>query len=304
MLWDDGDYDEAYDDAGYEAYDDARYEGLSRRDRRNAKFRHRAEAREARWQRNRLAVPYRTDGPKITFGVIWLGLALGAAVYSNLALTVLLSFVTGLAGLQLGYAWFPRRPAAKWWTGFAALVVVPTGLLGPTGIAGGCALGLMILLVYTLVEPNRARTIPELMDVLLRSSIPIGLTAAAMVALADVELGAIVSLIVLVSAYEVGDFLVGSGSSNAVEGPISGLVALGAALFILWIVAPTPFTSSSMLLFGVLAAICCPLGQITASALLPRGNAWAPALRRLDSYLLAAPLWLVLIDQAATATWL
>jgi hypothetical protein len=49
------------------------------------------------------------------------------------------------------------------------------------------------------------------------------------------------------------------------------------------------------MLFGILTALSCPLGQLLASALLPRGAAWAPALRRIDSYLLAAPLWLVLL---------
>ena len=61
-----------------------------------------------------------------------------------------------------------------------------------------------------------------------------------------------------------------------------------------------------VLTYGILCyaigvtGLCCPLGQLVASALLPRGNAWAPALRRLDSYLVAAPLWLVLVRELPT----
>jgi CDP-diglyceride synthetase len=101
----------------------------------------------------------------------------------------------------------------------------------------------------------------------------------------------------LISAYESGDFIVGSGSANAFEGPLAGLVSLGAVAFLLFLIQPAPFDSFTILLFAALAAVCCPLGQILASGLLPRGNAWAPALRRLDSYLLAAPIWLILVLQ-------
>jgi len=45
-------------------------------------------------------------------------------------------------------------------------------------------------------------------------------------------------------------------------------------------------------LLGV-AAVCCPVGQWIASAILPRPDAHAPALRRIDTLLLLAPLWVV-----------
>jgi hypothetical protein len=45
-------------------------------------------------------------------------------------------------------------------------------------------------------------------------------------------------------------------------------------------------------LLGV-AALCCPVGQWIASAVLPRADAKVPALRRLDTLLLLGPVWLV-----------
>ena len=292
-VWQDP--DQRYAEGGREA--------LGRRDQRRDRVRRRAQVREARWQHNRLAVPYRTDGPRVTFGVLWFAVIVGLTIWSSpLLLSMVLALVAGMAGLQMGHAWFPDFPATKWWTAFAAVVAGVSGFIGPIGIAMGVALGSAMLLLYTLVNPGHRRTFAELIDVLLRSSIPVGLAAASLAGLANIEIGAIMALVLLVSAYEVGDFLIGSGSANAVEGPITGLVALGAALFMLWVVAPAPFTDRSMLLFGALAAVCCPLGQILASALLPRGNAWAPALRRLDSYLLAAPLWLLLLETSPTAS--
>lgn len=302
VIWDDEPQPAVWESE--QVYDEATDvdEPVGRRANRSARVRRKVQAREARWQRNRLAVPYRTDGPKVTFGVLWFALLLGSILTSISSLAMLVALVAGLAGLQIGHAWFPEFPPTKWWTAAAATLTSLGGYVGLLGIAAGVALGLMVLLIYTVVNPVHHRPFPDLLDVLARAAIPVGIAAGSLVGLMDVGIGVIVSLVVLVSAYEVGDFLVGSGSSNAVEGPISGLVSLGAALFILWIAAPAPLTDRSVLLFGAVAAVCCPLGQILASGLLPRGNAWAPALRRLDSYLLAAPLWLVLLAYAPDAT--
>ena len=47
--------------------------------------------------------------------------------------------------------------------------------------------------------------------------------------------------------------------------------------------------------FAVLAAVTCPAGQILASAMLPSASVRAPALRRLDSWLIVAPAWAGLV---------
>ena len=57
---------------------------------------------------------------------------------------------------------------------------------------------------------------------------------------------------------------------------------------------PDPFTSTSMPAFVLLAAIGAVLGPVAASAILPRGISWSPGLRRLDSHLLTAPMFLLL----------
>lgn len=273
------------------------------REGRSARSRQRARAREARWQNNRLAVPYPTDGPKVTFGVLWFLALIGGILFgesldqpavSSLAVAGIAAPIAGLAGLQTGNAWFPRQSATRAWTAAAAYLGAIAGFAGPWGVVVGVVLGLLTLSCYLVLYRGHRRTAGELFDVLVRSAIPAGLAVASLAALGSVGVGAQVSLILLVSAYEAGDFLVGTGSANAFEGPLAGTVSLGAMTFILFLVQPAPFDGTSILLFAVVAAISCPLGQILASALLPRGNAWAPALRRLDSYLLAAPVWLLL----------
>ena len=132
------------------------------------------------------------------------------------------------------------------------------------------------------------------------STVPVtgaGVAAGSIVAVERLEFGGFITLVLLVSAYEVGDFLIGTGSSNAVEGPVAGIVALVVVAAAIYVLLPAPFDTNSFPLFAILAAVCAPLGQIIASAVLPRGVVWAPALRRLDSYLLLAPLWLLLLPR-------
>lgn len=296
----------AGDDEWYGDDDGGHHEGgwlSNRRASQRDRSLRRARAREARWAHNRMAVPYPTDGPKITFGVLWFlalvgSVALGAWTDSDTAASVALiavvAPVAALAGLQTGNAWFPSLRATRSWTAGAAFLTALPGLAGVWGVPIGLLLGLITLAFYVMLYRGHRRSSAQLFDVLARSAIPVGVAAASLVALSDVGLGAKVGLILLVSAYEAGDFVVGSGSSNAFEGPLAGLVGLSAVAFLLFLVQPAPFDQTSVLLFAVLAAVCCPLGQILASGLLPRGNAWAPALRRLDSYLLAAPVWLLL----------
>lgn len=318
-------YDDDYDDGPYvdpgpdqadpygqRPVDDPPYRSLpvegrtgghgSRRQRREEKFRGRAQAREARWQRHRLAVPYRTDGPKLTLGVLWFALLMGAIAVSPLLVVLLVSLVAALAGLQTGFAWFPRHAPTRWWAAVGAFAAGLLGIVGSMGVVLAVVVGLAVSVAYAVSNPSRSQSTMALVEVAMRAIVPAGVAAAALGALAGLGTGAAVALVAMVSAYEVGDFLVGSGSVNAVEGPISGLVSVAAVVFILWVVTPTPFTSSSMVLFGVLTGVGCIVGQIFASAVLPRGAAWAPALRRLDSYLLVAPIWVLLLASLPDAT--
>ena len=56
-----------------------------------------------------------------------------------------------------------------------------------------------------------------------------------------------------------------------------------------------PWRGADAWYFTGLAALCCPVGQLVGSALLPDPDSPAPALRRIDSLLVLGPLWAYLI---------
>lgn len=274
------------------------------RRKRDAKEVQGNRAREAKWAANRWAVPYFTDGPKVTLGVLWFALLMGGALLgfnydnstvSSVAVAVVTATVAALAGLQIGFAWFPKNSATRTWTATAAFVLGISGFYGPWGVLVGLIIGLLVLTAYLILYRGHRRSSAQLFDILARAAVPVGLASASLGAMAYRNLPVLIALVLFVSAYEVGDFLVGSGAFNPVEGPLAGIIAAGVVAFFLFLIQPDPFSSETILMFVAVGAVCCVAGQYLASALLPRGSIWAPALRRLDSYLLVAPLWLLLL---------
>ena len=264
--------------------------------------------RQQRWEQQRFAVPYPTDGPKVTLGVLWCAAVVGAGWLATPLLGVFVAIIAGFAGFQVGRSFRPfvdPRVAA----GLAGVIGV-SGVFGALGVGIALILGALVTLLIAAGVPAaapvlnaRGAEVPPMdsmlhrAELLARSALPAGVVAASLVAIERLEFGAFVALVVLVSAYEVGDFVIGTGSANAVEGPVAGLVALAVGAAATYVLLPAPFDTNSYPLFAALAAVGAPLGQIVASAILPRGVAWAPALRRLDSYLLVAPLWLLLLPR-------
>ncbi len=273
------------------------------RARRSAELVRRSKTREARWRQQRFSVPYRTDGPKITLGVLWFAAIVGAMRVSPFAVVAVAGAVAVVAGTQAGHAWTQHTLADRRVSGLLAGATAAGAAAGTFGLGVALAVSAVCALIYSAFGvPHRARNADErrasvirMTEVTIRSGLPVGLAAGSLGALAGWFPEAAFALVVLVSAYETGDFLVGTGSANAVEGPVAGAVALGVVGFGLFLVLPEPFDATTLPLFACLTAICCPVGQIAGSAVLPRGDAWAPAVRRLDSYLIAAPLWLLLL---------
>ncbi len=295
---------------------------VSAKERRTAAMQNRNRVREQRWKNERFAVPYRTDRPTISLSVLWFVAIVLAIVLSQWAVAAVATVVAGVAGLQTGHAWAFHAPSdRRVAAGFAALTAL-SGLAGTFGLGLACVILSFAAFAYSLSgvdhhvsEANTAEigaqtttsqrlqtrpksqqaTLLDFTGILIRSSIPAGLAAGSLVALTGRGVGAAISLVVLVSAYEVGDYLVGTGSANAIEGPIAGIAVLAVVGAALAITQPSPFDGPRAVLFAVLTAISCPLGQILGSAILPRGDSWAPGLRRLDSLLIAGPLWLLLL---------
>jgi hypothetical protein len=241
-------------------------------------------------------VTYDVNGPHVRLGFLWFVLVVAALAVGREALAAVYSVTAALAGFQGARSWQPlgRNPDPY----LAALI---GGGIGLSALAGPAGVGVAVLaavgasLVASMTS-EAARSAPlAAVGYTLQCGLFAGLAAAAPTLAHRVELGAAVALIVFVSVYEMGDYLVGSGSKNAVEGPLAGITAIAVFAFAAWVITFVPFQENSLLVFGALAAVLCPLGQLLASATLPRSDARASAVRRLDSLYLLGPVWVVAI---------
>jgi hypothetical protein len=245
---------------------------------------------------------YDLDGPRVRLGLVWFVALLGAIALSTVdvggvslgpwPLAVVLALVAGAAGSQTAAAWMrvgarPCQPVA----GLGALVLPLAAAVG-TGSLGLATIAMAAFAVLgAALDRSRDRSVLADAGLTLRCGLVAGLAAGGVVLISQLEIGAAVALVLLVCAYDLGDFLIGTGASTPVEGPISGMVAAGVVSFALGVFAVPPFELASALIFGGLATVLFPLGQLTATELLPATDARAPALRRIDSLLLVSPVW-------------
>lgn len=249
--------------------------------------------------RGRYGVVYDTHGPRLRLGAAW-GLAVVAAMglqpLRPFGLATLYAVVAGAAALQVVDAWHPTRSGADRWVaamGASALPVLATLGVRPLGAA------LVVLVVAAVVAATtRVDRDMAVMASAGHTVIAAGLcggAAASLVLLADYEIGAVIILLVYLMVYDASDYVVGSGATNGVEGPLAGAVMIAAFTMLFAVTEVPPFRGVDIWSFAMLAAVACPAGQLLASALLPRADVKAPALRRLDSALVTAPAWAGLI---------
>jgi hypothetical protein len=249
--------------------------------------------------RQRYGVPYNTQGPRVRLGVLWAVAVIGALAPPDLrpwGLAVLFGVVAGAAAAQVvdahrGDHHSPERALAA--LGASALGVVAT--LGSQALGAGYLALAVAALAVTVVTPEEGRSSVARAGHAVAAAGICGGAAASLVLLAQYEIGAVIILLVFVMAYDASDFIVGSGASNGIEGPLAGILFIAATSAVFAVVNAPPFRGVDVWSFAVLAMVACPVGQILASALLPRADAHAPALRRIDSLLVVAPAWAGLV---------
>jgi hypothetical protein len=252
---------------------------------------------------NRVFAPQDTFGPKVRMGVVWFGLELGALYLGRFALGPLFGLVAGVAALQTARewrraGWQPSRLVA----GVSALAIPVAASLG-AALVGAVVLAVpLAALVAAALRTKRRRRTPWLgaAGTTVRCGLFAGLAGAMPVLVYRTSAAAALVLVVLVSAYEMGDFLNGSDAYGIFAGPSAGMICAVVVAFAVGVVVELfqidPFQAATHAwVFGLLVVVLCPLSQLVASLLLPRADARAPALRRLDSYLLTGPAWLWLL---------
>ena len=252
-----------------------------------------ARSRPARIDRRRLRVVYDIEGPRVRFGVGWFLVAVVAAALGPLTTGLVFAVAAGFAGRQIVRAWGSVAWQADVAAGIAAVPVLAAAVAGVPGAVATGVLGAVVA-IGAACAPDGAR-LPgnggrvAAAGIMMLALVP-ALGAACVVFVAAHAVVAAVVLVVVASAYEVGDYIVGSGSSNPIEGPLAGITTATLVALPLALVLVEPYDTGGVALL-VFTAAACPFGQILASATLPGAGASAPALRRIDTLLLLAVIW-------------
>ncbi|MCU1484746.1 MAG: hypothetical protein JWN67_1492, partial [Actinomycetia bacterium] len=185
-----------------------------------------------------LAVAPDADGPKVRLGVAWFVATVAAAVVAQLLLALVLAAAAAVAADQVVRLHGKgeddllvdplRLPAVL---GAAALPLA--AVVGADLVAAALAATVLVVLVHRIFSGPAEGAVADLALVLV-AAVPFGLAAAAPVLAAELAPAAAVVLLVLVAAYDAGDFLVGTGAGSPWEGPVAGVAAVAVCGFGAW----------------------------------------------------------------------
>lgn len=255
---------------------------------------------------SRLLVPPDTTGPRVRLGVLWFLLALAAATSGRSWTAALWAVVAGLAGYQTVAAWQQAGvetegeeqdadPLAS--GGLFRLLAATLAAIMPVAASYGTGTaGLVLILAPAIAvlahvalgqRPGDAG--PTVAAIVLPA-----LASISVVLAVRVDLWAGLFLILAVSLYDAGAFLLGADAGGRWEGPVAGMIGALAVTFTMAMFQPPPFDRKEAWIAGVVVAVTCPIGQWLASAFLPSAESRAPALRRIDAYLVAGPAFVAL----------
>ncbi len=250
-----------------------------------------SSARPAR-SGGRYAVVYDTNGPRVRLGLAWFALAVTAIGIGPLPTAAVYGGAAAIAAAQTARCWRRRRNRPD-----EIIAAAMAGLMGAGACfgAGGAGLGILVGVALAFMRATGDTKSPNLSVVdagwTIQCALPPGIVATSIVLLARLDQGSALALLLLASAYETGDYLVGSGARNPYEGPAAGGAAIVVITFIISTLPISTLDFGEAWLFGGLMLVLAPMGQLLASALLPTAKSPASALRRLDSLLLTAPVW-------------
>ena len=229
----------------------------------------------------------RVVGPHARLGVVWFLLSMAALAAGRLGLVLLLAPCAGLAAVQAmrSRRAHPRPSAPVAGAGAALLVVAAAA--GPVGV-GVVALALAGIVVAGVAVGGAGKVEPT---VTLVSACVIGLAAASPVLLLHDGVVPVFVLLTFAAVHDAGAYVVGTGAGSAWEGPAAGAAGIAAVTLGVAAVLVPPFRGATPWVLGGIAIVLAPLGPYAASALLGDRRANAPALRRIDSLIVLAPVW-------------
>ncbi|MFV1991562.1 MAG: hypothetical protein ACC652_12565 [Acidimicrobiales bacterium] len=240
----------------------------------------------------RLSYQADPSGPRMRYGLAWFLLQALAFRVGLWGLAVVFAGAAGLAAWQLAGAWQKAKREPEPWLCAVLAAAIPLVAAVDSAVIGAVVLGGVLVgavaAAFLLREPMR---VIAAVGIDIQSWLFVGLATAAPIIAYRFEPGAALVLLIYVNIYDAGAFMIGVESPNLYEGPIAGLVGIAVAGFAVAVLAIPPFTHQTAALFAVLAGFLSILGPLAGSFLLPRFDAEAPALRRIDTLLVLGPVW-------------
>ena len=239
-----------------------------------------------------LRPPLDVEGPRVRLGLAWAAAGLVAVVLGPVVCAVVFAAVSLGAAGQAARAWRrserqPYRPVA---VGGATLVALAAAA-GPVAVAAAA-----VLTGVAAVVAAQGRFDRKTWDASLTTAIAlIAGIAGASVPLARSELGTAATLVLLgtVHVADATTFVIGSGARTSYDAPVAATTAIAVVSMGVAAVLVPPFRGASPWVLGAVAAVLIPASRRAASAVLPNPAAFAPALRRLDSFTIAGPVWVL-----------
>jgi len=246
-------------------------------------------ARKAVVERQPLTVVPDTDKPHVRLGLLWMAITIGAVAAGTATLAVWMAAIAAVAAVKVTKAWMDRHERPVSYVAVAGAAALPLAAIGGLGTLN---ILLVLALVITMVARMSNVTKAPSRDVALTLLImlPIGLATASPVLLRHTGVAAPLALFAFAAAHDVGAYLVGTGAANDWEGPVAGVASIVCVTLFVAVLVPS-FGAGGPFLLGLVAAFLAPLGPLAASIVLGDRDANAPALRRLDSLLLLAPVF-------------
>ena len=227
-------------------------------------------------------------GPRVRLGLAWAAISAAAVALGGVVCALVMAAVALGAAGQASKSWrkAPSRSRPNKPVAVAGAFLLPVAVTGGSAAVAATALlvGVGSVLATWLQSTDLRATAAV--------GLLVGAGAASVVVVRD-ELGPAPALVLLACAhvYDASAFVIGSGTTSRLEGPVAGIVSIAVVCLLAAAVLVPPFRGPSPLVLFVTASVLAPAGTYLASAILGDQQADVPALRRIDSLLLLGPVW-------------
>jgi hypothetical protein len=223
-------------------------------------------------------------------GLAWAGLLAAGAELGELALAAVLIPVAVVAAISVVRGMHRRQTVPVPTLAIAAGTAGVLPLVALGGPAAAVSVGAVFFVGLVAQVVVSSRRIGFALAVGLATLAP-AVAAASVVAARGQGLSEVLTLLVAVCLYDMASFLMGTGPRGGVVGVLVGMISVGVlAVFVAAVVEP-PFSGRSPWILLGLVAVLAPIGVALASLICPGRR--LPALRRLDSLILAGPAWVM-----------